>query len=579
MNFTGVFHAPFFLNLNRRIDRRKELERHFKLRDLKVERFVAIDGSKFRVLKNYSRAATYAVALTKRSLLRKARNQGSNVLFFFEDDVVLHKNWSDVLWNITLPEDWGVFFLGCQHLERPVVAGLGLVKASYPVDHHAIGIRAEYFDRIMRTWRVGNGKAGHEGTATELERTNSDVELARLAKEIPMYACYPNIAWQRKDLSDQTGRSYSNYTPEGDQLHCRDVLAGLGAEVLGCRRWQGLPLANQTPGRWDDAIKTGLPFAGAGIRDFMRDLSKRPLPSAPAEVKMGVLLMTRSGMHHPEIWQTFVDEVRAAGGKLLAHAKEPEMIQSSWHQRALIPERAESEGEGIGVTRAMLALLRAALENPDLTHFTFASESCVPIMPYREMRRQLRVDARPWLKVENLDALWKTNPEKAKRILTAPTVEKASWRSHGTGMVLDRETARLVTEDDLTEHFAKVPLAEECYIGTVLRLMGYPVEELCAQKNSTWTRSSGQGAHPETLTQVSQHRAGELARSGCFFARHFSPESNIGSYGLHLDEEGQHSGDPFVPAAGERGAVGLGAGGSVLETGGQNVRPPQVVPL
>ncbi len=572
MVFTDIFQNVYYINLPRRSGRKELIRDHLVERKISANRFSANAYRFNRRMHGFFGTSTYAVALSKRLLVRKARISKYNTLFFFEDDAVINSEWLSILDKISIPDDFGIFFLGCQHLERPVVVGPGLVRATYPVDHHAIGIRAEYFERILRTWRVGSGKAGHDGTAVDLPRTNSDVELARLAKEIPMYACYPNLAWQRKDVSDQSGRNYSNYTPEGDQLHSRDVVAGLGAEVLGCRRWQGLPLANQTPGRWDDARMTGLPYAGARIRDFMRDLAERPMPAEPATVKLGVLLLTRGGMNHPGIWETFGLEVREAGGRLLAHAKAPEGIQESWHREALIRKRVETEWGGIGVTRAMLALLRAALEDPGLTHFTFASESCVPIMPYREIRRQLRVDGRPWLKVQNLDELWKINPAKAKRMLSAPVVEKASWRSHATWMVLDRETAGLVTEDDLTEHFEKVHVADECYFGTVLRLKGYPVEEMCAQKDSTWAWWPRQGAHPETLNQVSLHRAGELVKSGCLFARKFSPESNIGSYGLHLDEEGQHSVDPCGQRVGTPRVDGSGQEVVHVDPCGQNVR-------
>ena len=183
------FPRLFYINTLRRQDRRNNAEALFAGHRLQVPRFAAVDKGRVRKLEGYTQSSPRAVAMSKRLVVLSAKLARSDTIFLFEDDVVLHGNWRELLGNINLPDDWGVFFLGCQHLERPIVIGPGIVRATYPVDHHAVGIRAEYFERILRTWRVGSGKAGHDGTAMNLPRTNSDVELARLAKEIPMYAC------------------------------------------------------------------------------------------------------------------------------------------------------------------------------------------------------------------------------------------------------------------------------------------------------------------------------------------------------------------------------------------------------
>lgn len=410
-------------------------------------------------------------------------------------------------------------------MERPKVVGPGLVRATYPLDHHAIGIRSEYFDRILRTWRVGSSKAGHDGTATDLPRTNSDVELARLAKEIPMYACFPNLAWQRKDYSDQAERAYSNYTPEGDQLHCQEVLNGIGAEVLGGKRWQGLPFANQSAGRWDQARLTGMPFKGVGIRDFMKLLAEAPLRIPVTHPVLAVLMPGKGKPTQPEIWQAFSRDLQRDGGKIL-NLNDGESPSEADSTLQGIKEGIPSQS--LDFLQRMLHLLRTALEDPGVTHFVFCGDATVPLMPWREMRRQLRLDGRPWLKVRNADRLWEADKPRARRMQNAPRVEKASWRDHRPWLLLDRETAGLMVEDDLTAHFAEVEAPEECYFGTVLRLKGYPVEELCLQREVVWNR-------PSSWKNLNAIHAGEMLRTGCFFGGEFGEESNIAELGLHLD--------------------------------------------
>jgi hypothetical protein len=102
-------------------------------------------------------------------------------------------------------------------------------------------------------------------------------------------------------------------------------------------------------------------------------------------------------------------------------------------------------------------------------------------------------------------------------------------------MLLDRETATLVTEDDVTEKFEYCPVADECYFGTLLQLKGYPVKDMCVQKKSTWVDWPKQGPHPKTYKHVSRQVAGDIASSGAFFARKFAKGSNIGSYVLHKE--------------------------------------------
>jgi hypothetical protein len=192
------------------------------------------------------------------------------------------------------------------------------------------------------------------------------------------------------------------------------------------------------------------------------------------------------------------------------------------------PIRSLHARPGLDFLKKMLQLLRTALKDPAITHFVFCGEATVPLMHWREMKRQLRLDGRPWLKVRNADRLWEVDKPKAQRMMDAPRVEKASWRDHRPWLLLDRERAGLIVEDDLTSHFAAVEAPEEFYLGTVLRLKGYPVEEVCAQRDVVWNRPPGW----KILTAI---HAGEMVRSGCFFGGDFGVDSNIAGLGLHHD--------------------------------------------
>jgi hypothetical protein len=115
--------------------------------------------------------------------------------------------------------------------------------------------------------------------------------------------------------------------------------------------------------------------------------------------------------------------------------------------------------------------------------------------------------------------------------LAGITIENAYF--HDQWMCLSRGDALTVTEKDWTPCFERVYIADECYFATVLAASGKPPLDATANRPITWTDWRG-GAHPQEFVKVLPRDAARIAESGCFFARKFSPSSNIGDYRLHL---------------------------------------------
>lgn len=132
--------------------------------------------------------------------------------------------------EIELQDDWGIFYPGCAHHQRPSPAEPGLVRTPYALDTHAFAVKAPYFKRVMAALSV------RQGQDTEHARA-SDWFLADLHREIPTYACYPNLAWQAVSDSDLAGGVYSNYTPSGEQRAGAGEIVGLQAAMWGGKRW------------------------------------------------------------------------------------------------------------------------------------------------------------------------------------------------------------------------------------------------------------------------------------------------------------------------------------------------------
>jgi hypothetical protein len=190
----------------------------------------------------YAKSSRYAVGMSKRMVVREARQRGAAAVMIFEDDVTLHPQWREKLAGVTLPDDWGMFLLGCQQCTHPQSLAPGLVRVGRALDNHAIGIRAEWYERVLFALR-------HEREdAKQIQNAASDVTLGELMKEVPTYAVWPNVAGQAV---------YSYYGPDCGQLTNQDVLQNV-EEV-----WRPLP---RTISAKEDA------WMGEAEREYMEEV-------------------------------------------------------------------------------------------------------------------------------------------------------------------------------------------------------------------------------------------------------------------------------------------------------------------
>lgn len=277
MSIKDVFPYCVFLSLWKRFDRRSALLPRLKRAGLgHAEWFEAIDanlmGGDSRGFVNVRKRS---VALGKRLVLREAGQRKASSVLFLEDDVVFHPEFVKRLAALELPDDWGLFYFGCQHLEPPEPVSPGVVRVRRAYDNHAVAIRGDYFLTVRKAMR-GGGKGA-------CGRLHSDVLLSRLHGKIPTYAALPNLAWQASNHSDLTGTWYSNYNQSnGKQKTCRHllpILEGISAHHpiyriglghAGSRKaaesWKGFPII-------DVGAKQEICAANASSRDSALSLA------------------------------------------------------------------------------------------------------------------------------------------------------------------------------------------------------------------------------------------------------------------------------------------------------------------
>lgn len=549
MEFCKLFPLRFCINLGRREDRRFEVEARFEEAGIPVERFQAVDArnAEKRIFRNgqnafpvdqigvspsthvgtqspevlgvrtnqplgneirgYDSAGRYALALTQRMAIREAERRRAPAVMLFEDDVVFHPNFKMLFEAVEIPDDWGIFYLGCTHNAPPQWAGTRVVKVAWGVDTHAIAVRAPYYRKVIELL----DRHGKEDLGVAKA---SDQIIAFHQKVIPSYACYPNLAWQDVSGSDLLGREYSNYTTDGFQRNWQRNVSQLLPELVDHRPPEAHIQIATHPAKTGD-----IPHGG-----------ERPLEQkARRPPKLGLLFLTRGDVNHPDIWREFVQEAPDRV-RIFSHNKDNQLPDGSFLARSQIRSHFETEWGGIALVKATRALLLEALEDVDLTHFALLSESCVPIRPLPEILRRLDLDPRPQFKFKTCR---EAPARQSSRIVSVPEVPAGCWRFQPQWWLFDRVSAVFSATQDFTDLFDEMYIPDECYFSTILSMQGYPLEGQVLKIASTWTYWKKGSGRPTEWMSLPVNRLQDLIHSGAMFARKFPKGSDIGNYGLH----------------------------------------------
>lgn len=214
-DFQQRFPLAYYINLGRREDRRCEVEYQFGVQCVQVHRFPAADARYVRNSHGFRTKSQYACSLSHRMAIRQAKLNQASCVLIFEDDVVLHPFFRDIMERMPLPNDWGILLLGCTHVEQPEVVQSGIVRVSKFWGLQAYVVKREWYAQVLRKMR----KRG--GTGDDMA---ADIVLSALTDQIPTYAIYPNIAWQADGYSDLMETSRNPFTLDGQQNRMLPVI-------------------------------------------------------------------------------------------------------------------------------------------------------------------------------------------------------------------------------------------------------------------------------------------------------------------------------------------------------------------
>ena len=220
MDLQAEFPWWVYFSLKSREDRRAALLPQLGVAGMEAEWFPTVDGQALGgETRGFLTPGRRALALTNRRALREAGRRRAGAVGILQDDAVFHGGFAARAAALTLPEDWGIFYFGCQHIEPPERHSPGLVRVRRAVDAHAFAVRAPHYLRVRKALR-GGGKGARD-------EAYPDILLSWLHREIPTYAAFPNLIWQAEGWSDLLGREHCNYDADGGQRLWREAVGGL----------------------------------------------------------------------------------------------------------------------------------------------------------------------------------------------------------------------------------------------------------------------------------------------------------------------------------------------------------------
>ena len=203
-SLNDYFHEIWFINLNRREDRKKEVTEEFERFGIAAQRFEAIDGKIFNFpqeFKNMRRGAA-AIYLSHLKLIQYAKEKKLRNILIFEDDVEFDDHFMEDFQEglKSLPNNWNMLYLGGNQKKLPIVIQGKFCKLKEVKTTHAYAINGNFFDTVLERLLL------YKKTGTLL---SIDQILALLhidgdvhGRDYEIYGFFPSIVWQKQGYSD-----------------------------------------------------------------------------------------------------------------------------------------------------------------------------------------------------------------------------------------------------------------------------------------------------------------------------------------------------------------------------------------
>jgi hypothetical protein len=232
--------------------------------------------------------------------------------------------------------------------------------------------------------------------------------------------------------------------------------------------------------------------------------------------KVAFLFLTIQGVNKEGIWRTFFKDVDPHQYSLYHHPKYPQKVdRRSFLFPHAIDEHVETQWAHLSLVKATICLLRQAMRDPANQRFQLVSESCIPVIPFSDLRTKalaLTASSFCFNPVYHLtkDCKGRYQRFKGKHLIPQKRFQKAhQW------FICTREAAQLFTSERHLQLYDRVFASDEHYFINTLLHARLPV----LNRMSTYADFEPESSHPSVLYQVSLRFLQYLASRDIFFLR------------------------------------------------------------
>lgn len=205
MTLNDFFEKVFCINLERRKDRKAEMEMEFAKHGIEAEFTKAVDGNLMAVPVIVSEDGTviqkgyFGCLLSHLHVIKEAKRRGYKNYCVFEDDADFHpefqKYFSEFITRV--PGDWDMIYFGGNNMEKPKMIVDNVARVAKTYTTHAFAVEESAYDFIIEVW-------------DKIEKL--DITLAKLQKHLKCYIFQPHLVMQRESFSDILERHNGDWT-------------------------------------------------------------------------------------------------------------------------------------------------------------------------------------------------------------------------------------------------------------------------------------------------------------------------------------------------------------------------------
>ena len=209
--------------------------------------------------------------------------------------------------------------------------------------------------------------------------------------------------------------------------------------------------------------------------------------SQGGEYKIAFLFLTYNNLKRPDVWNKFLDTQSGNPSKyankftIYLHAKEHNNVTDLLLQGKHIPENIETCWGCFGTVEANILMLKAALKDPLNKKFILVSESCIPIVSFDKLYKEMIKDDKSIIniffnQIQRYDQI--INPEFSKDKFT---------KSAAQGLVFNRNHAELLVNSlvQYKNDWKNMECVDEHYFCNILRELDLKFE--LNNKNNKFT--------------------------------------------------------------------------------------------